>query len=146
MCKQKILLVKPYTGRINSATAPPLGLLYLASYVRNKNKDYDIKLMDMRVDKSSINDLLDLVGAYKPGIIGISVCSEEDEMLHEIAANIKKTYPDIIVIAGGPHVTLAYNDIIKDDSIDFLVIGEGEVTFYELIESIRHGRDLTAVP
>ncbi|MFC2091411.1 B12-binding domain-containing radical SAM protein [Elusimicrobiota bacterium] len=147
MYKKKILLVKPYTGRKKSAVAPPLGLMYLSSYLRStSDNEYDIKLIDMRLDKLKVCRLLDIVKDFSPDIVGISVCSEEDEKLHEIASGIKALSENVMVVAGGPHATVYYSEVLKDRNIDIAVIGEGEITFSELMACIEKKTSFYEIP
>jgi radical SAM superfamily enzyme YgiQ (UPF0313 family) len=126
--------------------AQPLGLIYVASCVRSRFPDsYDMKLMDMRLDNLNMKDIVNTALKYTPGIVGISVCSEEDMQLHETAAAIKSTLKDTVVVVGGPHATMYHRSILKDRNIDVAVIGEGEVTFTELLEKIGEGSDLGEV-
>ncbi len=147
MDRKKILLIKPSSERRNASIAPPIGLLYLASYVRYKFHDYyNIKLLDMRIDKHNDSQLRLLVEDYKPDIVGISVCSEDDSQLHKIAKIVKDCNKNIHFIAGGPHPTICWDDIIKDKNIDIAVVGEGEITFYEILENIKEGRIYSNIP
>lgn len=146
MSKERIFLVKPPLAHISSAVAPPLGLLYLTSYIRDKFGDYyDIKLVDMRISITNINRLSNIIKKYKPGVVGISACSEDDRKLHEIASTVKRLDSSIFIVAGGPHATMYHKDILRDKNIDISVIGEGEITFYEILRNIRKGKDFKEV-
>jgi len=52
----------------------------------------------------------------------------------EVAKIAKHAVPGITVVAGGPHVQRA-EDFLKDESIDAVVLGEGEQTFTELLDT-----------
>ena len=49
---------------------------------------------------------------------------------------MKKDRPETIVVAGGPHPSVADEDVLKDENVEFVVRGEGEWTFAEVLE--RH--------
>lgn len=54
------------------------------------------------------------------------------EFLHLIG-RLRATCPGVLIVGGGPHVQLA-DDFLRDDSIDVIVLGEGEITFQELLD------------
>lgn len=144
--EKKILLVKPSASRKNSAVAPPMGLLYLASFIKEKFGNYfDVKLIDMRIGKLSIKELSDLIREYNPDVFGCSACSEDDKEMHEIIQIAKKISRDTLTVVGGPHATMYYADILKDENIDAAVIGEGEVTFYELLRNWREEKEFNNI-
>jgi len=89
----------------------------------------------------SINDAIQTVAekllTNKPEIIGIGVyiwnVSETAELIHIV----KKISPQTIIILGGPEVSyLPFR--VNLDKADYIVQGEGEVSFYELCKSITH--------
>ena len=66
----KVLFINPSVGYYTRALSNPLGLLSIATYV--KQHGHEVKLEDRCVNKSNINKLLD---SYKPDIIGVSLMS-----------------------------------------------------------------------
>ncbi len=53
--------------------------------------------------------------------------------------------PRIPIVFGGPHVTAAVHDVMGHAEIDFAVLGEGEITFNELVDAIENNGDITGV-
>ena len=49
---------------------------------------------------------------------------------------IKNWTPDVPIITGGPYTTSEYSSILSDKNVDLVVLGEGELTFSELIGKI----------
>lgn len=66
-------------------------------------------------------------------VLGLSCYTWNVGEFLEIAAAAKKDVPGILVIAGGPHVQRA-TDFLLDESIDVIILGEGEITFSELLD------------
>ena len=61
-----------------------------------------------------------------------------------IAEYIKKIHPDTITILGGSHATSApFEDLEKANEFDYLVIGEGEETIVELLNTIEKNESIT---
>lgn len=141
-----ILLVKS-TGLTyqNFSVTQPLGLMYLASYLRNNLKDVNIKILDTRIFKDYRKELVNNLKVFNPSIVGISAVTMEANSMHEIAGIVKEMIPGSYVIAGGPHPTSFLRRTLEDRNIDYVVKGEGEVTFYELVKTLSEGDDVSRV-
>ncbi|WP_162127069.1 B12-binding domain-containing radical SAM protein [Flavobacterium phycosphaerae] len=125
--EQKIM--KPY---------PPLGLLYVSAYLKSKNIDNAV----FDTTFSSQKEQLDFILAQQPKIICIYTnLMTKIEVIKLI--NILKTetfgFPKIVL--GGPDVTYNIENYLKAGA-DFLVIGEGEETTFELYQTIMANGDL----
>ncbi len=117
--------------------AEPLGLMYLMTYLNNKIGDEIYgKIAKSRMEFDSFEELKDLIDKFKPQVIGIRTLSMYSEFFHETVSKIKKWCGDIPIITGGPYATSEYNTILADENVDIVVMGEGEVTFYELMKEI----------
>jgi radical SAM superfamily enzyme YgiQ (UPF0313 family)/glycosyltransferase involved in cell wall biosynthesis len=119
---------------------PPLGILYLASYARQHIKDVEFKAIDGY--KEHEEKLVDEIVKYKPEILGVSFTTQAATGAYCLINKIKKISKDIIVVAGGPHPTIIPEEVLEISKADLVVIGEGEVTFCEIINRIKNGEDL----
>lgn len=138
----KILLINPpwqfLYGKFKPAAKvgvnmPPLGLIYISGYAR-ENGYKEIKIIDTEVSGYSI----EMVKEYNPDVIGISSVSPNFQAACNIADEIKK-HLSVPVILGGVHVTVAPKESMeKCLSFDYAVIGEGEITFKELLDAIKN--------
>lgn len=61
----------------------------------------------------------------------------------EVCRKIKKINNNIKILLGGPEVSYDYNDIIKCEEVDYLIIGEGEIPFREFLNNYP---DVSLVP
>ncbi len=120
--------------------APPLGLLYVASYLR-LNPAHQVKILDMRATLMLPEEASDLVRDFAPDIVGISSLSLEESILNKTARAIKEWRSDCPVVVGGPHVNSAKEKLLCNRDIDYLVLGEGETTFPELVQVIAEKAD-----
>ena len=50
---------------------------------------------------------------------------------------IKKKYPNSRVVIIGPHGTVRPEELLKYDNIDFVIRGEPEITFMDLVKNIN---------
>jgi radical SAM superfamily enzyme YgiQ (UPF0313 family) len=117
--------------------------MYLAAYLKAKRKDVEIKLIDMRVHSESV--LKSILKEYNPDIAGISAITIEEGSMKKIAELIKARNNNCIVIAGGPHPTAFSEEVLAYHNIDYIVRGEGEETFFELLNTIIDGGDIHKV-
>ena len=58
----------------------------------------------------------------------------------------KQEYPDLLIVSGGVHATLAPEQVITNGAIDVVCVGEGEYTLLELASRLEAGRDYVNVP
>jgi len=112
---------------------PPLGLCYIASILEKNN--FKIKILDMDIFKMSNIQLLNIIKALKPRVIGFSSNSITVNLALKYAILVKEYNPDIIIIFGGHYATLFPEKLIQYEPIDVVVIGEGEYTTLELLEN-----------
>ncbi|MBN1385160.1 MAG: radical SAM protein [Elusimicrobia bacterium] len=139
----KILLIRPNTDMF-FATPPPIGLMYIAAYLK-KHSDYEIRILDARVEKLKYKDIEQRIKDYKPDVIGIGALYAEAKDSHFIARISKTLDKNCKVIIGGPYATSDYRNVLEDTNVDFAVIGEGEKTMLELMNRLEYKKDITNV-
>lgn len=114
---------------------PPLGIMYVAAYAE-KYTDHTIEILDILAEELNNNEVEEEVRKRKPDVVGITAMTFTLIDVIKIAKIIKKVDDDIKIVLGGPHVHIYPNETIDIPEIDFLVLGEGEITFTELIQNI----------
>ncbi len=118
------------------AIVPPLGLAYIAAYLRENN--VQVKIIDCTPLHLTIRNLADVIRKEDPTIIGISSTTPLISKSIEIADMVKKARPDVTVILGGPHATAQGKEILTTSkSIDIVVVGEGELTMLDLVNEFE---------
>lgn len=125
---------------------PPLGLMYLAAFIRKRSPYHNMRLFDMRLGRASVSDIEKIILDFKPDIVACSVFTVEDKCMHEVARLANGIDKKIKIIVGGPHPSVYYRQILKDDNIDIAVIGEGEESFHELLSRLENDEDISSVP
>lgn len=130
----KIMLVYPRFGK-EVTYRPPLGIAYLGGMLEVKG-GFDVSLIDGALYSwaSFRKELLE----SKPDVIGISIPSALVKEANKGISIIKELLPDSKIVAGGPHPTILPGEFTN---ADFIVIGEGEFTFLELMKNIDRGGD-----
>jgi anaerobic magnesium-protoporphyrin IX monomethyl ester cyclase len=131
----EIVLIRPGSG--NRQVAPPMGLLYLASYVRKHLPGLSITVIDGQILRLSEQEIGKIVADKKPLIAGITSMSRDAPQAHFVAREIRKHCQFIVM--GGPHPSSSAEEALADPSVDFAVIGEGEEAFLALVKRIMDG-------
>lgn len=137
-----VLLVNPHGAALKECI-PPLGLAYIAAYLREKG--VKIEILDLVNLEIGIEEFRTIVSQKKPGIIGITSTTPQIRAAFELAAISKEELPDTQVVFGGVHSTVLPQESLQDMNVDVVVIGEGELTFMELVECLENDRPLSKV-
>ncbi|MCD4695274.1 MAG: B12-binding domain-containing radical SAM protein [Bacteroidales bacterium] len=125
--------------------------LNLASLAANVDEGLcDIKIADLVVkDKNPQKVLLNILNDFKPDVVSFTAMSFQYETALGLAKLTRGFSENIIIVIGGYHVTADSENIVLSDDmnyIDFLINGEGEVPFNELMKALNNGRDFSSVP
>lgn len=136
MKRPKILLLKSRSlvTKVIGVT-PPLGLLYIASALREK-LGADVRILDVILENNPLKTLVSVLTSFRPDVVGISALTAEAYFAHQAAAVVKVNIPSTPVIMGGPHPSSDMSSVLSDTNIDAVVIGEGEGTFIDLVQLI----------
>lgn len=146
---KKIILTALNTRYTHSAIA--LGSLKAYYESVYKNQTLSIKEFDLNQTNEFI--IASLIEA-RPDIIAFSVYIWSIERSMVIADALKTAFPEIVIIFGGPEVSYSAEKILKQSlCIDFIVRGEGEISFSELINhllasdtaSLAEGKEILGV-
>ncbi len=134
----KILLISPRISFESPPvyTNPKLGLMYLSSYLK-KHGYNDIKIIDLELVPWSFDIFCRKVKEYLPDLVGIQCMSTNLASTYRICKFVRENLGDTKIVLGGPHFNSNPEDIFNYFDIDFVVRGEGEKTFLELVQSLR---------
>ena len=102
------------------------------------------------IDEQVENDVLGLVDRYvkqmiKPYIFGFSVLTVALKSAISVSRELRRLYPDSIIIFGGVHPTAMPEEILSYDHIDIVVRGEAEKILASLYRYIKEGRDFSVL-
>ncbi|MFC1690541.1 B12-binding domain-containing radical SAM protein [Nanoarchaeota archaeon] len=145
----KILLINPpysdvYT-RVSYAegVVPPLGLAYLAAYAREKG--FEVKILDANALQIPLNKIKNHI-PKDIDVVGTTSFTPSLNKSCKILSICKEINPNIITIIGGAHISALPKETLKYySSIDFGIIGEGEITLVELLKTIQKKESLSTV-
>lgn len=80
------------------------------------------------------------IRGFNPDVVGITTMTSKYPMALRIAEMTKSVNRDITVVIGGHHASIFGPKLVLDPSIDFAVIGEGEMSFLEMINRLCEPR------
>jgi len=130
---QRVLLISPPSSSFLGGARPPSNLGFIAQALCDKGITYDV--IDMRVGKK-FSHLKKKIDEFKPDLIGFSLITFEYKMSYGLISKVKTLYPDIKTVAGGPHVTVLKETVLREcNALDYGVVHEGEETIVELCQS-----------
>ena len=135
--KKKILFIMPNFRWIDEDVNAlwdliPWNLCQIASVIKDVTSE--IKIIDTYKDNLSEDELSKQISEYKPDIVGLTVLMDQyagvAPMITKIVKNISK---NIITVLGGVYAMANPSRAMKDKNLDYVVIGEGEYVFKQLI-------------
>jgi radical SAM superfamily enzyme YgiQ (UPF0313 family) len=126
---------------------PPLGIAYIASYIR-KFGNHEVRIHDDLLLRSNDTGLIRAVKEFSPEVVGISGQATPSVYdVYHTARIVKRISPNALVVAGGAHVTFEDKQVLSDcPEIDVIVRGEGELTMERLLEEYAGNSDFANVP
>jgi len=148
--KTRVLFVEPpkdYWFVMGEYLPPPYGILQLAAYLEDRNKDVEIEVLDCRAQQLDWKGLEKHIESFNPHVVASSALATCNTYAAVRALETaKKVSPDALTVAGGQHFTVTVKESLETyPEIDVIVRGEGEETFAELVQAWSEGLPLSKV-
>jgi anaerobic magnesium-protoporphyrin IX monomethyl ester cyclase len=124
---------------------PLLGPLSVATYLKNRRADVELKFVDGRAEELTFDQVADLVREFKPDMVALTCLTFNYYDTLRTAQLVKKISPGILVCLGGWHVTLYPQETLKQAAVDFVISGEGERSFLELVNALADKAPLAGI-
>ncbi|MCX5816438.1 MAG: radical SAM protein [Proteobacteria bacterium] len=118
---------------------PHLGLMYIAAMLQ-QNKEFEVKLLDMALEKTDEKDLADLIKDFQPQVVGFSSYTDCLYDLKVLVDAVRKEASRIVICIGGPHVEAYPNETLNTFPVDCVIRGDGEYSFRELCRRVRDNK------
>ncbi len=113
---------------------PPLGLLSIAAVLEQNG--IEVEVIDCYGMPSAPEVLVDKILSRNPDVVGFSCTTSSFLEGNHISELLKERNSEIITVFGGAHAcTIGASLLDSFQAIDYLVIGEGEITMLELVQS-----------
>jgi radical SAM superfamily enzyme YgiQ (UPF0313 family) len=112
------------------------GLAHLSAAA--KAQGFDVDLIDLRALRGW-DHFREEIANRRPDVVGLTMMSVDYNPAMRCLAIVKEVSPQTITVVGGPHPTLALEEMAELDHIDYIVTHEGEITFPKLLRAIEAG-------
>jgi len=141
--KERINVMPNYKSKVLFLSLPglqtgkeplfPLGIGYLISSIK---QDRSIEAVHYQVLGHAFEQLPKIILDFQPDIVGISCSTFNRGSVEKICRWFNENHPQIKIVLGGVHVSFLPEQALVNYGADYVVIGEGELTFKELCNSI----------
>jgi anaerobic magnesium-protoporphyrin IX monomethyl ester cyclase len=117
------------------------GLASIGAYA--KAAGYDVNLIDLR-KLSGWEEFTSKIRTDPADVYGISISQADCKPGAELINKIKEILPDSRIIVGGIHPSV-FPFEYADQEVDSVVVGEGEITFVDLLKMIENKLSLPKI-
>lgn len=126
-------------------TTPPLGVMYIASYLRSR-LDVDIRIADQRLSNCSNEEIVRQAADFEPDVVGLSALTATAHYQRTLSHQIREALPQSLILLGGSHVEAFRAKALEGTAGDAAVPGEAELAFELILRACFDGDGLRDVP
>ena len=135
--RARVALVRPATDRRRlygcfrhlASRQPPLGLLYIASYLADRGRE--VVLLDG--EAVGWRGLIQQLVRFRPDVVGVTSTTFSFFDAARIMRAVRQEIPDALMLMGGPHASaLPVDSLQRIAELDGAIIGEGEETLLDV--------------
>jgi radical SAM superfamily enzyme YgiQ (UPF0313 family) len=131
--------------RQGEETIPGMGVLVLAAVARQRG--YGVHLVDAKAQGTPLDEVCARIVALAPHYLGLSATTISVTNAARIAERVKRVLPAVVTILGGAHVSaIPERTLAAFPSLDYGIVGEGEVSLFALLERLEGGTPIDDVP
>ncbi|HMK93820.1 MAG TPA: radical SAM protein [Candidatus Limnocylindrales bacterium] len=128
---------------IFGVSMPPLGLASLAAAVMPNG--HKTVLVDALAEGFDVDQTAEIIKSWAAQIVAVTInASPYYEFAANLAKKVKAENKNIVFVAGGHHATFVYSQVLASD-FDYVVLGEGEQTFSELVNTLAQNKSVSQV-
>ena len=132
------VLVYPNPSKDSPVKGTALSIFYVGAAAEAGG--FDVEYIDERFD--GVAAIEKLLKNNSPLVVAVSsMTGHQLSGAIRIFKYVKKNYPKVITVLGGVHGSLLPHECIKEEYLDFVVVGEGEETFNHLLSEIKGSKD-----
>ena len=126
---------------LQSLTYPFIGVMSISAVLRQSGHQTRLLFLDFN---RPAPDTFQQIRDFAPGLIGIPVYTGWQRGILKFCRQLKDQI-GVPVILGGPHPTHC-PDILEDEAVDYICVGEGEISFLELVNRLENGHQVEDIP
>ena len=126
-------------------TTPPMGLLYLAAYLRER-LPLEIRVVNQRIEGCSNEALARMALDFEPDVVGLGCITPSSHGLPKVVNALREAVPHQRIILGGAHVSAFGARVLEDMPADAAVVGEGERSLEMYLRAVLGEGDVAGIP
>ena len=126
---------------LQSLTYPFIGIMSIAAVLKKGGHQTRLHFLDF--NRPAVRDFQE-IRTFAPGIIAIPVYTGWQRGILKFCRQLKDKL-GAPVILGGPHPTYC-PEILAEEVVDYLCVGEGEIAFPELVKRLENGQPAVDIP
>ena len=131
----------------DNSTLPPMGIMSIASWIRDRLPGLDIHLLNQRVENCSTEKIARQIIDLKPDLVGLSALTNSAIAMGRVIELVNLACPGVITMIGGPHVAaVGGQESLKSISAGVAVDGEGEISAELVVRACLEGSGLNSIP
>lgn len=107
---------------------PPLGLLYIATFIKERTC-HDVQVLDAQAESLDLESCVSRIASYRPDVVGISAWTDWWYPAYTIGRLLRARMPNVHICYGGPHLGIYPEETLLVDFTDSVIAGDGEMPF-----------------
>lgn len=121
-----------------------IAIRYLKAYAQ---PEFDVTIMEFTIKDPAFNIVSDIF-QKKADVVGFSCYIWNIEETIRVIRMLRKVSPQTTIILGGPEVSYDVHDWLRrlETEVDFIIMGEGEHSFKQLLHYLNGEIELESVP
>jgi anaerobic magnesium-protoporphyrin IX monomethyl ester cyclase len=144
--KNVLLITPPYHYGLADVLGSwvPLNLVYLAGAAREAG--FSVEIYDALNKKHGYPEIEAHLCRAAADVVAVSACTATVNEALKTLELARKLNPAVVTVMGGVHASYLYREVLEQNpAVDYVVIGEGEASFAELLCALRDGADCSQV-
>ncbi len=136
-----------HTGMGRKTLKIPKELSYLKEYYAIKDESPFCSFFNYFRFGESLDTMVKKILEQTPDLVGISsLFSPYYREVLALVDALKAMHPELKIVLGGSHVSACPELMLGHDGVDFIITGEGEIPFIELVSSLKNNSDYRTIP
>ncbi|MDQ7026142.1 MAG: cobalamin-dependent protein [Anaerolineae bacterium] len=141
--RQTILMYNPKSTSPNKQRMP-MSLLSIAAMLHD---DYDFELIDGNLISDPAKHIIERAKATQCKLLAVTVMPGPQVMQAVPACKrIKAALPDLTILWGGYFASHHYQIALREDYVDYAVVGQGEIAFRKFVDTFYNGGSMADMP
>jgi anaerobic magnesium-protoporphyrin IX monomethyl ester cyclase len=123
----------------------PIGLGYLHAFIESKGHHVTTLFLNDYPSEQCTRIVIGNLEDLKPDVVGFQILTGNRVVSFRLIEHVLRTYPDVKIVIGGIHATIMHEQILTRYPSITAILGEGEITLSELLDSGKAKEDIDGI-